>query len=120
VSPKQKNLAERISAAFAHINKKSTGSELAEVHTHFEDNLVVVRGKILFTPEEMEFLANRAGQKLVRQVRMQLLEDARPALYLKIGRLIAGDVRSSFIDVNLERGELLQIFVVQDPLDQVV
>lgn len=118
--PKQKNLEEKISATFARIGKKSTGAELAEVQTHFEDNLVVVRGKILFTPEEAELVTGMAGKKLVRQVRMQLLEEARPELSLKIGRLIGGDVRSSFTDLNMDRGEILQIFILQQPLEQVV
>lgn len=117
--PKQKTIEEKISAAFARFNKKSTGAELAEVQTHFEDNLVVVRGKMQFTPAEAELMTSPAGQKLVRQVRMQLLEEARAQLCFKIGRVVKGEVRSSFIDVNMDRSEILQIFIIQQPLGQV-
>lgn len=120
MSAKQKNLAKCISDAYGYMNKKCTGTDIAGVQTHFEDNLVVVRGKIQFTPEEVKFLTSKAGKKLVTQVRMQFLEEARSEMCLKIAQLTGCPVKSSFTDMDLERSEITQIFVLHQSVEQVI
>lgn len=74
-------------SAYQQLHNAQTGTEISEVQTEFMDKLLVLTEKISPTSEESKYLTTQAGKKLVRQVRLGLLEEARPVINAQISTL---------------------------------
>ncbi len=114
------SLRKALIAAYRQIHSAQTGTEISEVQTEFEDKLLVLKGKISPTSEESKYLTSQAGKKLVRQVRLGLLEEARPFINAQISSLTGLVVHESFVDIDLERGILQHTFNFKQVYEDVI
>ena len=109
------NMEAEISEAIVKFEREYMGRGPEETKTYIVDDMVFVRLRGVLTPAEKQLARTgegAAGRSLIKQVRIELLEKARPLLE-KIVRDITGRaVRSLHTDISTATGERVIIFTL--------
>jgi len=108
-----------ISAALIKFEKEYMGRGPEETKTHIIGDMVVIRLQRVLTPAEQQ-LANTShdtrGRTLIKQVRTELLEKARPLLEQIMKELTGKTVKSLHTDISTVTGERVIIFTLESPV----
>jgi uncharacterized protein YbcI len=108
-----------ISAALIKFEKEYMGRGPEETKACIIGDMVVVRLQRVLTPAEQQ-LSNAtdeaAGRTLIKQVRTELLEKARPLLEQIIMNLTGKRVKSLHTDISTTTGERVIIFTLEGPV----
>ena len=86
-----------------------------DIRTHLIGDLLVVRLKGVLTAAEQQLvrtLSPEKGRDLLKQVRTQLVETARPALEEMVHRITAVKVLSLHHDISTITGEEIVLFTL--------
>src|SRR5207248_6372360 len=89
-----------------------------DVRTHLIGDLLVVRLKGVLTAAEQQLVTSlpaEKGRDLLKQVRTQLIEAARPFLEAMIQDVTGSKVLSLHHDISTVTGEELVLFTLVDP-----
>lgn len=90
----------------------------ADVHTHLVGELLVVRLKGVLTAAErhlVQSLTSADGRDLLKQVRNQLIESARPMMVDMVHEVTGVNVLSLHHDISTTTGEELIVFTLAEP-----
>ena len=91
-----------------------------DIHAHLLDDLLIIRLKGVLTAAEQQLVASlpaERGRGLLKQVRTQLVETARPALEALIQEVAGVNVVSLHHDISALSGEEFIVFtLVPSPL----
>ncbi len=113
-------LEAEISEALIKFEKEYMGRGPEQTRTHIIGDMVVVRLQRVLTPAE-EQLAGAAdeteGRRLIKRVRIELLEKARPLLERIVTDLTGKKVISLHTDISTITGERVVIFTLESPVD---
>ena len=104
-----------ISEAIIKFEKEYMGRGPDETKTYFLDDIVVVRLQRVLTPAEKQLAKSdesTQGRRLVKQVRTELLEKARPLLEATISGITARKVISLHTDISTVTGERIIVFTL--------
>ena len=88
-----------------------------DVHAHLIGDLLVVRLKGVLTAAEQHLvktLQAEKGRDLVKQVRIQLMETARPVIEAMVQGIVGVKVLSLHHDISTVTGEELVIFTLAE------
>ena len=88
------------------------------IHTHLIGDLLVVRLQGVLTAAEQQLvktLQAEKGRGLLKQVRTQLMETARPALEAMVRDITGAEVVSLHHDISTTTGEEVVLFTLADP-----
>ena len=88
-----------------------------EIHAHLIDDLLVVRLTGVLTAAEQHLVKSLAGEKgrdLLKQVRTQLIETARPFLEAMVLETTGVNVLSVHHDISTTTGEEVVIFTLTE------
>ena len=88
-----------------------------DIHTHLIGDLLVVRQQGVLTAAEQHLVMSLPGEKgrdLLKQVRTQLIETARPVLEAMVQKVTGIQVLSLHHDVSTVTGEEIVIFALAD------
>ena len=111
-------LEAEISEAIIKFEKEYMGRGPEETRTYLVDDMAVVRLRGVLTPAEKQ-LARSAdenhGRMLIKQVRIELLEKARPLLESIISDITGKKVKSLHTDISTVTGERVIIFSLDGP-----
>lgn len=111
-----------ISEAIIKFEKEYMGRGPDETKTYLLDDMVVVRLQRVLTPAEKQLATENEttkGRELVKQIRMELLEKARPLLEAAISGITARKIISLHTDISTVTGERIIIFTLENsPLDE--
>jgi uncharacterized protein YbcI len=117
-------LEAEISDALVRFELDYMGRGPEEARTYLIDDLVVVRLRGVLTPAERQLGGpdgTAQGRELVKQVRRELIEKARPLLEAIIADITGQAVRSVHTDISTMTGERIIVFslagVVRLPVD---
>ena len=97
-----------ISEAFVKFEREYMGRGPEEVRTHLLEDIIIVRLHGVLTPAERQLARSDSeghGRALIKQVRMELLEKARPLLETIIRDLTGQTVKSLHTDISTVTGE---------------
>ncbi len=111
-------LEAEISAAMVQFEREYMGRGPEEARTYLVDDLVLVRLRGVLTPAEKQLASGDTsgeGRRLIKQVRMRLLEKARPLLVAIIKDLLHQDVISLHTDISIHTGERIILFSLAGP-----
>ena len=112
-------LEAEISEALIKFEKEYMGRGPEQTKTHIIGDMVVVRLQRVLTPAE-EQLAGAAdeteGRRLIKRVRIELLEKARPLLERIVTDLTGKKVISLHTDISTVTGERVVIFTLESPV----
>ncbi len=109
-----------ISEAIIKFEREYMGRGPESARTYILDDLIVVRLQGVLTPAETQLARNEGefrGRTLIKQVRMELLEKARPLLDVIVRDITGQPIRSLHTDISTVTGERLIAFTLEAPFD---
>ncbi len=89
-----------------------------DIHTHLIGDLVVVRLQGVLTAAEQQLVKSLPadkGRDLLKQVREQLIETARPVLETLVQAATGVEMRSLHHDISTVTGEEVVLFTLAEP-----
>lgn len=107
-----------ISEAIVKFEREYMGRGPEEVRTYLLDDVVLVRLHGVLTPAERQLACSGAegqGRALIKQVRMELLEKARPLLDTIIREVTGQSIKSLHTDISTLTGERIVVFSLSGP-----
>jgi uncharacterized protein YbcI len=107
----------RISEAIIRFEREYMGRGPEETKTYMIDDIVLVRLRGVLTPAEKQLARTGegpAGRGLIKQVRMELLEKAKPLLERIIRDITGATVRSLHTDISTTTGERVILFTLDE------
>ena len=118
---KTKGLMEsEISDALTHFEKEHMGRGPLETRTYLVDDLVIVRLKGVLTKAEHSLVKsdrNVRARELIKQVRIELIENGRSILEELVKSITRRKVKSLHTDISTATGEKLIVFTLDKPPD---
>ena len=101
----------------SHFEQEYMGRGPKDIHAHLIDDLLVVRLQGVLTAAEQHLvktLAPEKGRDLLKQVRSQLIEIARPALDALIEDITGVKPLSLHHDISTLTGEEIVVFTLAE------
>jgi uncharacterized protein YbcI len=108
-----------ISEALIKFEKEYMGRGPEQTRTYIIGEMVIVRLLRVLTPAEQQLAGapyEMRGRTLIKQVRTELLEKARPLLERIIMDLTGRKVKSLHTDISTVTGERVIIFTLDGPV----
>ena len=105
-----------ISHALIQFEKDFMGRGPKETRAYIIDDMVLVRLKGVLTLAEQQLAKNAAGTDLIKQIRSNLLEQARELLSGTIEELTGLKVVSLYTDISTKTGERVILFTLNENL----
>jgi uncharacterized protein YbcI len=108
-----------ISKAIIRFEKEYMGRGPDETKTYILDDLIIIRLKRVLTPAEHQLAKSSdtaSGRTLIKQVRAELLEKARPFLETLVHDITGAKVISLHTDISTATGERIIVFTLAAPL----
>ena len=105
-----------VSEALIKFEKEYMGRGPDETKTYLLDDMVVVRLQRVLTPAEKQLARtdeSATGRGLVKQIRTELLEKARPLLEATISGITGRKVVSLHTDISTITGERIIVFTLE-------
>jgi len=111
---KTKGMVEaEICDAMIRFEKEYMGKGPVETKSYIIDDMIVVRLKGVLTRAEEQLTKNDEGHSLIKQVRIMLLENARPLLEAIIFDITGMKVRSLHTDLSTDTNERVILFTLE-------
>lgn len=107
-----------ICQGISHFEQEYMGRGPKDIHTHLIGDLLVVRLKGVLTAAEQQLVKSlpaEKGRTLLKQVRTQIIEAARPILEVLIQNITGVKVLSLHHDVSTVIGEEVVLFTLAEP-----
>ena len=114
----QGEIQSAISAGMTRFQQEFLGRGPKDVQAHLIGDLVLVRLEGVLTAAEQHLvktLPPEKGRDLLKQVRNQLLEIARPTMETMVKEITGVDVVSLHHDISTLTGEEVVIFTLREP-----
>jgi uncharacterized protein YbcI len=108
-----------ISEALIKFEKEYMGRGPEQTRTYIIGEMIIVRLRRVLTPAEQQLAGapyEMRGRTLIKQVRTELLEKARPLLERIIMDLTGRRVKSLHTDISTVTGERVIIFTLDGPV----
>ncbi len=117
----KKQMECKISDAIINFEKEYMGRGPLETKTFIIENMIIVRLKGVLTKAELQLAKaedSDRGRKLIKDVRIELIEKGRPLLEAVVESITGQKVLSLHTDISTVTGERMIIFTTQNVLDQ--
>jgi uncharacterized protein YbcI len=111
-------LEAEISDAMVRFELEYMGRGPEEAKTYLIDDLAIVRLRGVLTPAEKHLASAgdvRSGSRLVKEMRRELIEQARPFLEAIILDVTGQKVRCLHTDISAQAGERIIVFTLEGP-----
>ena len=105
-----------IGNALIQFEKDFMGRGPKETRAYVIEDMVLVRLKGVLTPAEQQLAKNDAGTDLIKQIRSNLLEQARELLSGTIEEITGLKVISLYTDISTKTGERVILFTLNENL----
>lgn len=109
-----------ISDAMTKFEKEHMGRGPLETKTYLIEDMIIVRLRGVLTKAEHALVKsdrNIRARELIKQVRIELIENGRPFLEDIIRSLTRRRVRSLHTDISTATGEKMIVFTLDRPLE---
>ena len=107
-----------ISDALTRFEKEHMGRGPIETKTYLVDDMIIVRLKGVLTKAELSLVKsdrNVRARELIKQVRIELIENGRSILEDMIRAITKRKVRSLHTDISTVSGEKMIVFTLDRP-----
>ncbi len=112
-------LEAEISEAIVKFEREYMGRGPEDTRTFLLEDLILVRLRGVLTPAERQLARTGSegqGRALIKQVRMELLEKARPLLDTLIRDITGQSTKSLHTDISTLTGERIILFSLNGPV----
>lgn len=106
-----------ISNAITQFEKDYLGRGPRESRTFIIQDMVLIRLKGILTPAEETLAKQSDGARLIKEMRMRLIESSRPLLESLVTEKTGLKVVSLHTDISAKSGERVFIFVLEKNLE---
>jgi uncharacterized protein YbcI len=106
-----------ICEGISHFEQEYMGRGPKDIHTHLIGDLLVVRLRGVLTAAEQQLVKTLPGEKgrdLLKQVRIQLLETARPVIEAMVQEVTGVRMVSLHHDISTATGEEVVLFTLAE------
>jgi uncharacterized protein YbcI len=111
----RKQVESEISDAITRFEKEHMGRGPLETRTYIVDDMVIIRQKGALTKAEHSLIKserNIRARELIKQVRIELIENGRPLLEEMIKGIMRRKIRTLHTDLSTVSGEKIVIFTL--------
>jgi uncharacterized protein YbcI len=115
--PTQGQVEAKIATAITQFEREHLGRGPQEVQAWIIEDLILVRLKRVLTPAEEKLARDPEGQRLVKEMRRQLIEGSRAILDKMIVDLTGIEAISLHSDVSVKTGERIFCFTLAENLE---
>ena len=115
--PTKGQIEAKIAAAITQFEREHLGRGPQQVHAWIIQDLILIRLKRVLTPAEEKLARDTAGQRLVKEMRKQLIEGSRNMLDEMILDLTGVQVISLHSDISVKTGERIFCFTLAEDLE---
>ncbi len=108
-----------ISEAIIKFEKEYMGRGPDETKTYIINDMIVIRLQRVLTPAEQQLAKSNddtKGRSLIKQVRRELLEKARPLLEAMIQDITRRKISSMHTDISTATGERVIVFTLDSAI----
>ena len=101
-----------------HFEQEYMGRGAKDIHTYLIGDLLVIRLEGVLTAAEQQLVKSLPAEKgrgLLKQVRIQLIETARPILEALVQEVTGVKMLSLHHDISTVTGEELVVFTLAEP-----
>ena len=99
--------------------EKQMGEHAEAVTTRITGDTIMIRFRGILPPAERHMVRAQEGMRLIKELKVKLIERAKPLLEVMIKNLTGADVIDIHSDVNLETGERVEIFTLNKDLEKI-
>jgi uncharacterized protein YbcI len=107
-----------LSAAITQFEREYLGRGPKEARTFIVQDLILIRLKGVLTPAEEKLALEADGAQLIKQVRMRLVESARPLLERLVLDKTGAEMTSLHTDISSRTGERVFVFGLNKNLEE--
>lgn len=107
-----------LSAAITQFEREYLGRGPKESRSFIIQDMILVRLKGVLTPAEEKLALDKDGAQLIKQVRMRLIESARPMLEQLLLEKTGAEVISLHTDISSRTGERIFVFGLNKNLEE--
>ena len=111
-------LESEISNAVTQFERDHLGRGPKETHTYIIQDMILMRLKGVLTPAENNLAKNADGTKLIKQVRLSLIENSRSLLEKIITDITGAKLKSLHTDISSHTGERVFVFVLDKDIEK--
>jgi len=104
--------------AIIQFEKDHLGRGPLEARVFIVEDLILIRLRGVLTPAEVKLTQTPDGQKLIKEVRRQLLEGSRPLLEAIVEDGTGSRVVSLHTDISVKTGERIIVFTLTENLER--
>lgn len=109
-----------ISNAITQFEKDYLGRGPRESRTFIIQDMVLIRLKGILTPAEETLATQPDGARLIKEMRMRLIESSRPLLESLVTEKTGLKIVSLHTDISAKSGERVFIFVLEKNLENIL
>jgi uncharacterized protein YbcI len=107
-----------VSEAMTKFLKEQMGEQAEAVITQVVGDTIIVRFKGVLPPAERHLAKAQEGVKLMKELKLKLIERARPLLEVMIRNLTDAEVIDVHSSFNVETGERVEVFTLDKDLEK--
>ena len=115
--PTKGQIEAKIATAITQFEREHLGRGPQQVQAWIIQDLVLIRLKRVLTPAEEKLARDPAGQRLVKEMRKQLIEGSRTMLDELVLGLTGVQVVSLHSDISVKTGERIFVFTLAEDLE---
>lgn len=108
-----------VSQAMTKFLKEQMGEQAETVIAQAVGDAIIVKFKGVLPPAERHMVKNQEGLKLIKELKIKLIERARPILDAMIKDLTGTEVIDIHSDISLETGERIEIFTLDRNVEKI-
>jgi uncharacterized protein YbcI len=111
----KRQLESELSDAITSFEKEHMGRGPLETRTYLIEDMVIIRLKGVLTKAELQLIKtdrNDRARDLIKQVRMELVENGRPLLEDIVKEILRRKIRSLHSDLSTRTGEKIIMFTL--------
>jgi uncharacterized protein YbcI len=116
--PTKGTIEAEVANAVVRFQREQQGRGPNEVRAHLIGDLLLVRCGGIFTPTEARLAASEEGRRLIKSARQELRSIVRPEIETIIGSIVGGGVLRSYMDVDVEAAEMIEVYVLEMDLEK--
>lgn len=113
----KKAVESTVSKAMGKFLKEHLGEHPEKVTTQISGDLIMVRFREQLPPAERHMIRHQEGMKMIKELKVKLIERAAPLIKILIEELTGSKVVDIHSDVNLDTGERIEIFTLNEDFD---
>lgn len=107
-----------VSEAMTKFLKEQMGEQPETVSTQVVENTIIVRFKGVLPPAEKHMVKNQEGMKLIKELKVKLIERAKPLLETLIKNLTKAEVVDIHSSFSPETGERIEVFTLNRNIEK--